>query len=493
MARARILNYEDPDPGGEGTWYLCHFVLRFLNFRLPDVESVAEMFGCSIDQLCWRRPYGNDPLSPFWYLKLPSEEVARKVADRSMLTRGLFEVWGEGADWSALQADILSRPAAQREPWMREDQTFRVVMDAYGRSLSMQEQVAEIQKLAFLPFKGRVDLKKPQVKLWLVMAGASSNDGIPGEVPDRLYLCREVALSNRSLLGTYSLAKRAYIGPTSMDCEMAFLMANMAKVNRGQLVLDPYAGTGSILIAMAHFGAQVMGTDIDIKVIKRGRKDSGGRQVDLYSNFEQYNLTGRLGGLLRLDLHTCPFRPGIEEIFHAIVGDPPYGVRAGGRKSVPKPEVEIRDRSTHIPSTDPYTLGECLRDLLDFAARTLLVGGRLVYFFPASVEDYQESEIPTHPALTLIANTEQNLTRRYSRRLMTMQKVNKYDAAAAAAHHAACGDPILSIDRLHDVVYEPRMVDAEATDTLSIDSAASVPQAGSERPGKTKKYASKVL
>lgn len=54
-------------------------------------------------------------------------------------------------------------------------------------------------------------------------------------------------------------------------------------------------------------------------------------------------------------------------------GDPPYGVRAGAKKSVAKPEREIRDRATYIPSTDPYTLGECLRDLLDFSAKMLKV------------------------------------------------------------------------------------------------------------------------
>jgi tRNA G10 N-methylase Trm11 len=31
-------------------------------------------------------------------------------------------------------------------------------------------------------------------------------------------------------------------------------------------MLDPYAGTGSILVAAAAFGAQVMGADIDVRV-----------------------------------------------------------------------------------------------------------------------------------------------------------------------------------------------------------------------------------
>jgi tRNA (guanine10-N2)-methyltransferase len=41
-------------------------------------------------------------------------------------------------------------------------------------------------------------------------------------------------------------------------------------VRRGGLVLDPFVGTGSILVPAAHLGALTMGTDIDIRVIKIG-------------------------------------------------------------------------------------------------------------------------------------------------------------------------------------------------------------------------------
>ena len=40
-----------------------------------------------------------------------------------------------------------------------------------------------------------------------------------------------------------------------------------------------------------------------------------------------------------------------------------------------------------------------------------------------------------------MANSEQILTSRYSRRLVTMEKVAPYDAAAAAAHYEALGPP----------------------------------------------------
>lgn len=60
-------------------------------------------------------------------------------------------------------------------------------------------------------------------------------------------------------------------------------MLHMSQVKRHSLVLDPYVGTGSILVAAAARGAYTMGADIDIRVIKRGKVDpTTGRQLDVY-------------------------------------------------------------------------------------------------------------------------------------------------------------------------------------------------------------------
>ena len=43
--------------------------------------------------------------------------------------------------------------------------------------------------------------------------------------------------------------------------------------NSGSLVMDPFVGTGSILVAAAHRGAITMGIDIDIRILQS--KDFG--------------------------------------------------------------------------------------------------------------------------------------------------------------------------------------------------------------------------
>lgn len=86
-----------------------------------------------------------------------------------------------------------------------------------------------------------------------------------------------------------------------------------------------------------------------------------------------------------------------------------------------------RPGKPHIPSCVAYSVEEILRDLLAFAAQRLRVGGRLVYWMPTT-DRYRESDLPLHPCLEIIANSEQPLTARWRRRLITMVKITEYDA-----------------------------------------------------------------
>ncbi|WIA11111.1 hypothetical protein OEZ85_011255 [Tetradesmus obliquus] len=401
---------------------------------------------------CEAPPGEHGSLGPFWYVHLPNEQVAAAIVARAVLIRGIFELWGEGSSFEEMGAAVAALPAATKAPYCGPDTSFKVVLDAWGHSWSEEQQQQMIDRCPeFLPSQGRVELRAPQQTFWLACARLGGANGLPASEP-RWYFGRQVALADRSWVKGYALPRRAYIGPTSMDPEVAFLMTNLAQVRRSSLVLDPYVGTGSILIAAAARGAHTMGCDIDVRVLKHGRKcPKTGRQVDIYSNYEQYGLQYPVG-LLRMDVHTHPFREGMGEVFSAILGDPPYGVRAGGRKLVAKSHA-IRHRSSHIPSTEPYSLTECLADLLELAAATLVTGGRLVFFMPASPETYKEDQLPCHPMLAIASNVEQPLQSRYSRRLVTMVKVKPYDPVVAAQFKESRKDFVMDIDRLHDIVY----------------------------------------
>lgn len=79
-------------------WYLCVFYHRLLDYRKPEVESLAELFGVfnsresesgrengNPEKKClqWRLPQYHHPDSPFHFVDLPSDDIARKIANRS--------------------------------------------------------------------------------------------------------------------------------------------------------------------------------------------------------------------------------------------------------------------------------------------------------------------------------------------------------------------------------------------------------------------------
>lgn len=64
--------------------------------------------------------------------------------------------------------------------------------------------------------------------------------------------------------------------------------------------------------------------------------------------------------------------------FDGIVCDPPYGIRAGARKTKRTSDnVNIRNANTEV-----YDPDDVIVDLLDIAASSLRVGGRISYLLP---------------------------------------------------------------------------------------------------------------
>ncbi|KAL8166446.1 hypothetical protein V2J09_007945 [Rumex salicifolius] len=479
-------------------WYLCVFFHRLLDYRRPEVEALAELFGAfeqedgtySDRALQWKLPDRCHLDSPFHFVHLPSEDIARNIAARSILVKGIYELWGEGITYQELEDAVNAYDNERKLPYLVPESTFRVNIDSFGKVFSTEEQKERINRLSFIPFKGRVNLKHPEHKFWLMETDDyGSNNGLPPIVEKRIFFGREVGVPDRKLLPTYQLKSRNYLGPTAMDAEMAFLMANQALVAPGKFVYDPFVGTGSILVGAARFGAMTMGADIDIRVVRDGR----GPNCNVWSNFKQYGLPDPIA-LLRADNNLPPWRAGLKEMFDAIICDPPYGVRAGGRKSggrkllkgtVDPYTVPDAMRAGHIPSTAPYSLVECVHDLLDLAAKMLVMGGRLVYFYPVLREDEsaEEPQFPEHPCFRLIAVSEQILSYRYSRVLLTMVKIAPYtkeiEESARMKHLDFKENHLkwLEEGNLHSAVFAP-------TDQFSTASGDSK----SSKDSKSKKY-----
>lgn len=216
----------------------------------------------------------------------------------------------------------------------------------------------------------------------------------------------QVANGLRQLIKTLSLKERKFIGNTSMDAQLSLLMANQAQVKDGDLVLDPFVGTGSLLVAAAQFGGYVFGTDIDYLMLHGRTRPSRitqkrrERDESVRANMEQYGLGHKYLDVLVNDFAMPFWKP--ELTFDSIITDrtwqpvrlkkslslfvlAPYGIReATERIGTAKQNFTISDEHlpTHIPAKIEYGLTNIYSDLLRFAAEHLKLGGRLVCWFP---------------------------------------------------------------------------------------------------------------
>lgn len=332
--------------------------------------------------------------------------------------RSIHEYWADAETMEGLHEKVRLT-SARWEEYMTC--SFRFQVHSYGNKIKTTEQVKMINDFSYMGFKGRIDLLNP-AETFDVMLDYRDKTALRWT-----YFGRYIASSHRAVVEIFDVKKRKYIGNTTMDAELSLIMANQALAAKGKLVYDPFVGTGSFICTCGHFGASVVGSDID------GRPLRGKRDVSIRSNLEQYGIESCLVDCLNFDIVHNPWRK--VEIFDAIVTDPPYGVRAGAKTLGNKnPEKDFkRDamidglpahlREDYIPATKPYELSEVLDDLLAFASVHLIPMGRLVFWMPTANEEYKDVDVPVHPRFRLLGNSLQDFGK-WGRRLITMEKLD---------------------------------------------------------------------
>ena len=434
------------------------------------------------------------------------ETIASIILSRSTLVRSVLEVWGLSPGITkGSNASLYDQCVESTQDWMnsnptivtkcrQQDATWKLTIHTLGCTYNRQQQEVMRQPLVrILNLPGPVKMKQPTHEFVLIREGmlneprsttASSSTSLsqssttssvpddaiipPGAEEDALSyyfgrsLCGPRAIKGRADLKTFTLKNRAYLGPTSMDAELSLVLANLACIKQGTCVLDPFVGTGSILLACAVKGAHCcLGTDIDVRVL-RGK----GNNKTVFANFVQFGLPRP--ELVRSDnaLYHRHFRTNVP-LYDAIVCDPPYGIRAGARKSGsrkdnPRPVLD-EHRHDHIAQTRyvyasfgvtfafatgkfrllsdlldshllchffrPYSVADVMSDLLDVAARTLVMGGRLVYIIPSFSNNFDPNDdLPHHECLRIVHICFQPLsTADLGRRVVAMEKVAEYN------------------------------------------------------------------
>ncbi|CDW57094.1 tRNA guanosine 2' O methyltransferase TRM11 [Trichuris trichiura] len=401
-------------------------------------------------------------ISPFCVVEFASIEEVRKVASRSVLLRNCCMLWAEAETYEELYGKLRSKVNSY-ERFIRWKEPFKFNVESFGKKLSMEYKQNRFKELAFLPVEGEVDLNFPTNQFFL-FEHYGVDQGKPTDQPIKLYFGHLVDEGQSKLPWRYDLKTRIFIGNTSMDPFLSFLMANIAQISPGDLIYDPFVGTGSILLSCAHFGAYCAGAEIDYNVahgreglILPGRPSRSHMmrrlpEESVRRNFEQYNLLSRYAGIIVADSSVLTFHPKLR--FDSIVTDrkvgvfkdsglylscllsAPYGLREkvtciGEKKQRDKPIIHA---GPHFPSKIKYDLVSILLDLLNFAATYLKIGGRLVYWFPVGLSNCKMSIYPQHPCLLQTSCCLQSLSGIHGRVLLTMIKVREPDFSQDKAY-----------------------------------------------------------
>ena len=178
------------------------------------------------------------------------------------------------------------------------DETFAVRVKRFQSGI---DTVATERKMGSLILENcdniKVNLNKPKSLIRVVA------------FEDTVYVAIERIKLNKKHFEETKPHKRPFFYPGSMSPKLARCMVNLSRVTEGQLVLDPFCGTGGILIEAGLIGCRVVGSDIYWKM-------KNGTAI----NLEHYGITDYR--TFNLDVRELK----MYEKVAAVVTDPPYGI-----------------------------------------------------------------------------------------------------------------------------------------------------------------------
>lgn len=368
---------------------LCHFSHHndYFYFRIEELEALSEFYHWPKENL-WTAEPRPDSQSDTVLVKvvLPSIEIAQRIASKSILIRRFLEIWVLGTTVDDCVEKMMHFPHDKRRKHASSEVSFCFQVETYGIHISQKEKVERMNKFEPAFDKdSKIDCKNPDTILYLIEEWGHV---IRGEAPRKTVLGRVIA-NARPDKGVpwwhkYNLPQRPVLGPTSLSHELAFLMCNQGHVRPGSVVMDPYYGTGSILVSASHLGAFPVGSEVDMRVLQgwgiaylnKRVKHKPGQKTNYTANFKHYGLPP--SDVIRADNAAWPWKiplttdeetniqqvevdgvnlrshrlfvRGMESIrpwVDAILSDPPYGIRAatrqGGQKQSNKKRVFNED------------------------------------------------------------------------------------------------------------------------------------------------------
>jgi tRNA (guanine10-N2)-dimethyltransferase len=183
---------------------------------------------------------------------------------------------------------------------------------------------------------GRVSLDDPDLEVTVVRG-------------ERDYL----ALTRPSLMrqgwATRRPRARPFFHPAAIFPKLSRALVNLSRVPPGGVFLDPFCGTGSLLLEAFELGARPLGADRDSRMVRGALRNMAAFGQDWL-------------GVVRADVRSPPLSEGAVD---GIATDIPYG---------------------RASSTSGSNAGEMMERVLRASSEVLGEGGRLVVMHPDTVE-----------------------------------------------------------------------------------------------------------
>jgi len=222
------------------------------------------------------------------------EECLDGIADRIALTHSIGRYLGayDPEDTGDLSNMLLPEGtfairAKRFEGMMKDADSQKLIRDIGG----------------ILSKKNDVDLRDPDVIIRMQMC-------------DKIHLFIEERAVDRNIMETRKVGERPFFSPISLHPKYARALINLTGAKRGDTVLDPFCGTGGIVIEAAEMGMKAIASDFDEEMVLGCRENMDFYGLELHDHEV-------------VDIRDIPNR--FSEI-DVVITDPPYGrsTKTGG-------------------------------------------------------------------------------------------------------------------------------------------------------------------
>lgn len=236
------------------------------------------------------------------------EAVKRRAAFTRLCAQELFSC---NADTSSITTAIRS---ARLDEALKPNESFAVrVKHVKSYSSRLNGMTLEKRIGAIIVDKGiraKVNLRKPsKVFIGVLTSGRFLFGSKLAEIPAKPFVERRPR-------------KRPFFHPSAMQAKLARCMVNLAHPKTGDMVLDPFCGTGTMLVEAALISCQAVGLDVQRRMARGTLR-----------NLSHFGI--KPVGVIVADARNMPINK-----VDSVVTDPPYGTSSTTLKRTTKQIIE---------------------------------------------------------------------------------------------------------------------------------------------------------